>query len=78
MPEIEDYKMIPAPAFIGAKREEKKVEAPPPASSEIYNLCSSWIKVELYPGMQVYYDWKNRLFSFSPVLDMMQFITLIN
>jgi len=71
-----DYNIVPA----NRNRDERKaVEAPAAApSAEIYNLCSSWTKVEIYPGMQVYYDWKNRLFSFSPVLDMMQFVTLMN
>ena len=44
---------------------------PVPVEKELYNLSSTWLKIEMWPGKFVFYDWKNKLFSMSPVFDAM-------
>ena len=42
-------------------------------------LPHSWIKLEgILQDKSVFYDWKNNLFSLSPVLTPVQFVTMIN
>jgi hypothetical protein len=44
----------------------------------IIDLPPGWVKWRLAEELPVYFNWEKKLFSFSPVMDMLTFIQITN
>ena len=42
-----------------------------------YELPRNWMKINLNSEFSLYYDWKNNLYSFTPVFDQISFLDLV-